>query len=178
MQGRGVNSDDLLKDARFLEHVANSIEKTVEHSVGAREDRRKPFKTRKQRELVKMIRRNYSNTRLYFLPPAFSRAQQNRSYAHTKHHHINWTVEVECDGVTRLLHSAPDTMNVNELCDCNSQHYTVSVFDEAPGMRKSDWIPLPTPNNMSIKEALQNIGIVEFPRFRFCEVETLDLGEQ
>lgn len=178
MESKGVNHDDLLKDARFLEHVANSIEKSVEHNIGVREDKRKPFKSRKQRELVKVIRRNYSNTRLFFLPSTFSRAQQNKSYAHTKHHCIHWTIEVEHEGGMKLLHSLPDTMNISEFYDCNPQHYIISVYDEAPGVRKSDWIPLSTPSNMSIKEALRNVGIVEFPRFKFCMVETVDLDEQ
>lgn len=180
VENKRVSPDDLLKDARFLEHVANSLENTVNNNVGVQEGKKKaqrPFMSRKQRELVKVVKRVYSSTLLLFLPPTFSKAKQNKTYAHTKTHVIHWTIEVKHDGILKLLHSVPDTRSVSELCDCNSLH-TVHVYDEAPGARKSGWIPLPNFDNMSVKEALQGIGIVEFPKFRFCEVKTLDLDEK
>ena len=178
VENKRVSPDDLLKDARFLEHVASTLEKTGSNNIGARGDKRKAQKacmSRKQRELVKIIRRGYSNTRLFFLPSTFSKSKQNKTYAHTKTHIIHWTIEVKHDGITNLLHAVPDTRNISELCDCNSLH-TVHVYDEAPGVRKSGWIPLPNFDTMSVKEALQSIGIVEFPKFRFCEGRNFRLG--
>ena len=181
MTSRHAGPDDLLKDARFLEHVAISLERNADHASNPQEEKRnqhRPFKTRRQQDLIKVIRRDYEGTRITFLPSNFSRAQQNRSHASIKNHMINWTVEVNQDGGTRLLHSVPDTMSVGELCDCISHHHNVFVHDDFPGVRRPSWIALPNSSTMSIKDALRNVGVVEFPRFKFCRCNDSDVDEQ
>jgi hypothetical protein len=181
VMSKGVQPDDLLKDARFLEYLANGLERMTDRDGDGQEDQKKrhrPFRTRRQHELVKVIRRNYSSTRISFLPSHFSRSQQNKSHARLKTHSINWTVEVDQDGVTRLLHCIPDTMDIGEFCDHDLQHYSVSIYDEAPGLRQSGWTALPHHGTLSLKDALTNIGIVEFPRFKFCKVHASHLDEQ
>lgn len=159
------SEDELYLDYRFLQHVASQVQRSPKQD-GKRFLKRPPsLLNKRQKDLLRVIRQEYADTRLHFLPSTFSKSKANKSRAHTKANAVYWTVGITQEGGRETMkHDVSGDTFLQEIIGGDGP---VCILDEQPGKRAAGWNPV-HPSD-TLKKALAGISIVEYPVLRVCK---------